>query len=265
MQTPSTVIAANIGFILFWLAAVLIVFVVARRSARVHTFREEMVAQWKPALAIALLFLFGMALGGRSILNPYALAIFCQAMFGFALARRIANFEPLPVTRAAMERKSRWGLQFVWMTAIALAAVLPALLVGSIGMSVAQQIFHETNFTREAASSFPGNALAAFGLLLAGAGIAEETTYRLVIVSFVWYITRHSWFGIFAGALLFGAYHLSPLDGMYQIFWQFPISQFLASTLIGIVWGYIYVKRGFETVVLAHTFSDWIPYLIFVR
>jgi membrane protease YdiL (CAAX protease family) len=50
---------------------------------------------------------------------------------------------------------------------------------------------------------------------------------------------------------------------MYRTFLQFPASQFLASVLIGIVWGYVYVKRGYETAVLAHTFSDWLPFLIF--
>jgi hypothetical protein len=264
-QNPPEVVAANLLFIVFWIAAVMIVFVIARRSERARVFRDEMIAQWKPALGLALVFLCSMALSGRTILNPYAFAIFGQALFGLTFARRIAAFEPLCVTDAVMQRKSSWALQLVWMILIALLAVVPAIFLGSIGMRIAQQIFHETNFTREAANAFPDNAFAVFGLLLAGAGIAEETTYRLGVVSFVWFITRHKWLAIFVGAALFGAYHLSPLDGMYRTFLQFPISQFLASTLIGIVWGYLFVQRGFETVVLAHTFSDWIPYLIFAR
>ena len=52
-------------------------------------------------------------------------------------------------------------------------------------------------------------------------------------------------------------------DGLYRIFWQFPVSQFLASAFIGVLWGYVYVRRGYETVVLAHTLSDWIPFLLF--
>jgi hypothetical protein len=50
---------------------------------------------------------------------------------------------------------------------------------------------------------------------------------------------------------------------MYRIFWQFPVSQFLASTLIGAVWGYAFVRRGYETAVLGHTLSDWIPFMLF--
>jgi membrane protease YdiL (CAAX protease family) len=50
---------------------------------------------------------------------------------------------------------------------------------------------------------------------------------------------------------------------MYQVFLQYPISQFLASTLIGMIWGVLYVRRGYETAVLSHTLSDWLPLVIF--
>jgi membrane protease YdiL (CAAX protease family) len=52
---------------------------------------------------------------------------------------------------------------------------------------------------------------------------------------------------------------------MYAIFWQFPVSQFLATTLIGIIWGIVYVRRGYEASVLAHTLSDWVPLMLFAR
>jgi membrane protease YdiL (CAAX protease family) len=63
---------------------------------------------------------------------------------------------------------------------------------------------------------------------------------------------------------LFGAYHLSPLDGMYRIFWQYPASQLLGSVCTGMLWGYVYAKRGYETSVLGHTLSNWIWLLLFV-
>jgi membrane protease YdiL (CAAX protease family) len=94
--------------------------------------------------------------------------------------------------------------------------------------------------------------------------MAEETPYRLLFLSLIWMLTKRRGLAIFGSALLFGAYHLTPLDGMYQTFLQFPVSQFLASTLIGIVWGYLFVRRGYETTVLAHTLSDWLPMLIFM-
>jgi len=109
----------------------------------------------------------------------------------------------------------------------------------------------------------PSNKWLTFFLLLSGAGIAEETTYRLLSLSLFWKITKRRWLAVFMSALLFGAYHLSPLNGMYRIFWQFPISQFLASMLIGLVWGWLFVKRGYETAVLGHTLSDWLPLMLF--
>ena len=52
---------------------------------------------------------------------------------------------------------------------------------------------------------------------------------------------------------------------MYLTFWKYPLSQFLASSLIGLVWGYAYARRGYETAVLSHTLSDWVPILLFLR
>ena len=116
----------------------------------------------------------------------------------------------------------------------------------------------------------PSDKVFAFFSLLQGAGFAEETPYRLVIVSLVWRLAggarvarRGRGLAIWAGALAFAAYHLTPLDSMYAVFWQYPIAQFSASLLIGLVWGWIYTRRGFETAVLAHTLSDWIPALLF--
>lgn len=123
----------------------------------------------------------------------------------------------------------------------------------------------ETNRTAQVAGTFPTDPVQSFFLLLGGAGVAEETLFRLVGVSLVWRLTGHAWLGIVAGAVIFGAYHLSPLDGLYQMFWRFPISQFLASTLVGLVWGVVYMKRGFETAVLGHTLGDWLLVLLVNR
>jgi membrane protease YdiL (CAAX protease family) len=119
------------------------------------------------------------------------------------------------------------------MLGVALVAFLLEFVVGSIGMSIIQQIVGETVNNEEAMESFVPNALRAFFQLLAGAGIAEETTFRLVCISLVWRLSGRRWPAIIVSAVLFGAY------------------------------GYVYVKRGFETVVLAHTLSDWLPFLIF--
>jgi membrane protease YdiL (CAAX protease family) len=261
-QRPTEVIIAQSLFMVFWVLTVAVILIAGRRWQRARSFREKTMAQWKPSLTIAVLFVVGTGLGGRGFFNPYAIAVFCQSLIGLALARSIADYEPLPVVRSISCRE-RVLRSVGLMLGVALLLVLAALLIGSVGMGVAQQIFGEVARTEEAMGMFPSNKAQIFFLFLAGAGIAEETIYRLVCVSFLWRLTRRRGLAIFLSALVFVAYHLSPLDSLYQVFWQYPLSQFLSTTLIGLVWGYVYVKRGYETAVLTHTLSNWIPFLFF--
>jgi len=262
-QRPAEVIIAQIVFMAFWVLTVTVILIAGRRWQRARGFRGKMVAQWKPALAIAALFVVGMGFGGRGFFNLYAIAVFCQALIGFTLARSLADYEPLPVVRS-ISRRERVLRSVGLMLAVALFLTPAALLIGGVGMDVAQQIFGEVDRTEEAMGMFPSSRSQVFFLFLAGAGIAEETIYRLVCVSFFWLLTRRRGLAVFLSALVFAAYHLSPLDSLYRVFWQYPLSQFLSTTLVGLVWGYVYVKRGYETVVLAHTLSNWIPFLFFV-
>ena len=261
-QTPPEVVLATLVFIVFWVVVVVAVLIARRRWERMRPFSQAMMAQWKPSLAIATLYLVGTVLGGRSVLNPYAVAVFCQAMIGLALARGITGYEPLPASQS-IRRRQRPIRETALMLVVAVVAIVPALLVGGIGMSVGSQLLGEVPCSSEAVGMFPADKWSVFFLLLSGAGIAEETAYRLVCLSFVWRVTRRPWLAVVASAVLFGAYHLSPLSGMYQTFWQYPVSQFLGSTLVGVVWGILYVKRGYETAVLSHTFQDWLPFALF--
>ena len=262
-QTPPDIVAAALAYIAFWLIAVLAILGAGRRWPAAGRFRGQVLAQWKPALVIAAVYLLGAAIGGQKLLNPYAIAIFCQALIGLAIAGSLAGFKPLPVVDSIRRREGILR-EVALLLAIAVAVVAPVLLIGSIGIDIGRQVFGEGNYTQQAADTLPMNPWQAFFALLSGAGIAEETPYRLVLVSLLWKVSRRKWLAIILGALAFGAYHLTPLNGMYRIFWQFPVSQFSASVLIGLVWGYLYTRRGYETVVLGHTFSDWLPMLLFI-
>jgi membrane protease YdiL (CAAX protease family) len=167
------------------------------------------------------------------------------------------------VWRAIEERRGVWRAVLL-LVVIGVAAGFVGLLVGSVGTDVGREVFNETNLNEQVASEFPGNKLQAFFLLLSGAGIAEETTYRLLAVSAVWLLFRRRWLAILVGALLFAAYHLTPLDGYYMHFWQYPVSQFVGSALIGLLWGWLYTRRGYETAVLGHTMSDTIGVVFFM-
>jgi len=181
-QTPPEVIAATLIFIAFWLVIVLVILIAGRYYPALGKFRDRMISKWKPAIAIAGLYLVSTGLGGRGILNPYVLAIFCQALIGLTIASSIDGFEPLPVMNALIQRQ-RVIRQIVLMLVISIVAVVPALLIGTIGLDIGRQIFGEANYTQQAASTITNlapNKWMVFFLLLAGAGIAEEMTYRLV-------------------------------------------------------------------------------------
>jgi membrane protease YdiL (CAAX protease family) len=262
MQTQPEVKTAHLLFIAFWLIVFLFILLFGRFFPKVRAFRSSMYAKWKPALVITILYYLGSAIAGNGLINPYILAIFSQAMIGLAIADGIEEIQPLPVTDAIVKRKKIFK-QILLLIVISVLIVIPVLLIGSVGMDIGKQIFNETSNSQEAANMIIPNKWMAFFMLLSGAGIAEETTYRLVILTLLWKLTKRRWPAIILSAMLFGAYHLLPLSSMYMVFRQFPISQFLGSTFIGIVWGYLYVKRGYESAVLGHTFSDWLPWVLF--
>lgn len=261
-QTPIEVRTANLIYLVFWVLTVIIIFFVGKRWSRLHSFRERMVAQWQPALVISAIFLVSSGLAGNGFLNLHGLTLFCQSLIGLALARSIPDFEPLPVAKALKQQKKAW-VQLLLMVVIAAVIALPASAIGAVGIDIGRQIFGETDYTAVARGSFPENPWVAFLMLLGGAGLAEEIPFRLVCLSFFWHLTRRRKLSILLAAIAFGAYHLTPLNGMYQIFLQYPISQFLGSLLIGLIWGTLYVRRGFETTALGHTLSNWLPFMLF--
>lgn len=263
MIVPNEVLIATLVFMAFWPLAVVGILLAGWRWPRVRGLAHRMLAQWKPTLAIALIALVSRALTGRGILNPYVIAIFCQCLIGLAIARDIPAYEPLAVTQSIL-RRDRPLRSIGLLVVFALLSGLAGLALGAVGIGVLRQILGETYDVGQALGEFPFNLAQAFFYFLGGAGIAEETTYRLVFLSLVWRITGRRRLAILLSAILFAVYHLTPLDGMYRTFWQFPVSQLVSSTLIGLLWGYAYVKRGYETAVLAHTLSDWVPAVLFM-
>ena len=259
---PREVIIVYFASIIFWMLVVGVIWLSGQRWERVRAFRNRMQEQWRIALLITVVYMASAFLSGHGI-NPYGPAIFCQAILGLAIAESISDFEPIPVIQSILRRDQVMN-RLVLFVIIGLIAGAFGMAFGSMGMDIARSIFHETIYTSEAMQEFPVNKFQAFFMFLAGAGIAEETTYRLLLLSLLWTLTKQRWFAIIASALFFGAYHLTPLNGMYLTFLKFPISQFVASTFIGTVWGYVFVKRGYETAVLAHTISDWFPVLLFM-
>ncbi len=261
MQQTPTDLTIRTTFSLLWILAVIVILIAGQWWQPVQDFRDKMLRQWKPSFVVALLCMFGIIIGGKGFLPLPSIGIFCQVMIGLTLAYYIVGYEPLPVTQAVIHNEK--PIEYIClMLAIALAIVIVALAVGLLG-SALLPVFGETiNNPQGVVSVFPHNAWQSFFLLLAGAGIAEETTYRLVFLSLFWRLTHRPWVAIILSALLHGAYHLSPLDAVYRQFLDHPITIFASSTLMGIVMGYVYLRRGYETVVLGHTLGDWVPFLL---
>lgn len=99
-------------------------------------------------------------------------------------------------------------------------------------------------------------------MLLAGAGIAEETFYRLFVMSGIWRISKRPTVAILVSAILFGDYHLTPLGSLYLTFWEYPVYQFSVTFLHGLIVGWVYQKKGLEAAILGHTLGDFIGAVI---
>ncbi len=263
-RSPEVVIA-NLVWLFGWIALAGALLTFGNRSQRFAAFRMRMLGAWRPALVLAVLTLAGrIALGlptsdavKLASVSLMPLAVFAQALIGFAIARGIPKYDPLPVTTALTQR--RRVVRTVGLTLLLVVIAAPVgLVLGSVGLSLGAGLTHETVNNAAAASQLPSDRAALFLVLLAGAGIAEEVVYRLVILSLVWRLTGNPWIAIVVAAVLHGLYHLTPLDSLYLTFLHYPVAQVLSSVFIGLVFGWLYVKRGFESTVLAHTLSDWV-------
>ena len=244
--------------IVFWVLAVSAILIAGQGWQRGRAFRGMMLQQWQPSLILALLYMVSAVLGGTGVFPFYSIAIFCQALIGLGLASEIEGYDPLPVTQALTQRRA-WSEALALLLPGTLGIMLAALVVNGFLVSLLLQLFGESmNSPQGVAAFFPPNAFRSFLLMLAGAGLFEETLFRLVCLSLFWRLTGRPWTAILVSALLFGAYHLSPLDSAYLQYWERPLTIFSLSTIMGIVMGYAYRRYGYETAVLGHTLGNWV-------
>jgi len=259
---PGEIIFLYFGTIIFWILVVGVIWILGQRSERIRPLRERMLGQWRQALLIMIVYEASVFLSGRGF-NLYGIAIFCQALIGLAIARGFPAFEPLPVIQSVM-RRDRVKNKLLFFAVMGLGAGILGMLLGSLAMGITQSIFHEVSLTNKIVQAFPVNKFRAFFFFLAGGGIAEEMVHRLVLLSLLWALTKRPWFAIILSAAIHSAYHFTPLNPLYLTFLQFPVSQFISGVVLGSWWGYVFVKRGYETAALGHTLSDWLPMLFFM-
>lgn len=233
---------------------------------KLNSFRQVMVSGMIPAAVIGLICFASYALSlfqKESIMDGLVVGsyAFCLSSMGIAFSRKISGFEPLPVLNSFFKKSGRIRQLFMML----LFSVIIAVLMGVIGFfifKVCLVLFHESDKSAQAINSLPTqNKFMMFPLLLAEAGIAEEAMFRLFTQSCFWRFFKNSWVAIVLSSLCFSLYHLLPINIMYKVYWGYPFAQFTTVFIKGLILGYFFKKRGFETVVLGHTLADYIGVL----
>lgn len=238
-----------------WVGCVVAIIMMRNARPTVRVFSTLMLRQWKKALLIMCIFWLGMAIGG-TYLTAAPLIVFCQALLGFALAEKTG----LPGIMWQSPGEHRHHLRQVVTILIASIIVIIPILLATIAGGIIGNIAGE-HPANNVVSTYKDQPVQSLFILLAGAGIAEETVFRLVLVPLIILFTHKKWLAICGSSLLFAIYHLIPINSAYQTYWQFPVTQFAITFFTGIVFAYVYLRRGYETTVLGHTLSNWIPLL----
>jgi membrane protease YdiL (CAAX protease family) len=102
--------------------------------------------------------------------------------------------------------------------------------------------------------------------VVALAGITEELVFRAFISTLVawpaWLLLRRErasvWIGIFVAAVAFGLAHVANLAHVPHPY----LRAIVLNGIAGIVFGWLYWRRGFEWAVLSHFIADAVLYLI---
>lgn len=269
MKVTENQIIIQYGFTLILLCIYLFIIIFGKKSAKLKIFRNNMLSGFKAPLVIALISYFGYFIG---TLNPKdllgvsnAVKIFCMSSFGITMAKNIKDFDPLPVSSSIINREK--ALKKILLTVLfSLSIVLLNIFISNFSFNLCASIFHESDKTAQAIQIIPGaNKWLSFFVLLSGAGIFEEGMFRLFLLTFFWKITKKPWLSLILSSLCFGLYHLTPLNQLYQVYWQFPVAQVVSVFFSGLIFGFFYIKRGFETSVLGHTLYDWIAVMFFMK
>lgn len=245
----------------------LLLLLIGVKSRKLGRLRRLVIQNRIPALAVSLIFFLGEAVGTLRLSGVLAglsgaAVIFCLSSMGLAFAEYSQSFVPLPITESFRQKKDKGRKVFsFFLFSVILSALL--ILLGIFVPEFCFALFHEPDLRKGAIASLPSqNKALAFPLLLAGAGIAEESIFRLFFQSLFRCFFRCPWAAILLSSLCFALYHLTPMDTMYLVYWHFPLTQVTSVFVSGIVLGWFYQKFGFETVVLGHTLTDYLSVLL---
>lgn len=206
-------------------------------------------------------------LGMVLALVPLAIAIGT----GLALGRSYGLGAPYLEAWEAGERKKRPG---------GLALVLApfgGLLVGGILLLAIRFLTFLPGVDRIAGRFAAGVQLPLWErwAVVSYSGLSEEILFRLLTVSLMvwilrrpllpssrWPLARCVWIGIVVGALSFGAAHLPKWSAEIAHLPAFALTILLLNGAAGLLFGYLFWRRGLEVAILCHFGADVAVYIL---
>lgn len=247
-------------------------------------------APWGPDCALAS----GLAVAGAlatAALLPYLLEVMpglrekVQLPMAALLAAQSAQAMVVVGVLAllGLRMAPRAGLGLPWLRALATRQPLPAfpwrLAVGAgLGAGVAviaasllldpllPARLHPQAATHAAASAWHGFLASFYG------GIVEEVELRLFVMTLlVWVVAKLRgvapgkglyWSAIVGAALLFGVGHLPAAAAIWPLDAIVVVRVVLLNALAGLVFGWLYWKRGLEVAMLAHFSADLVLHVV---
>ncbi|MBI2954233.1 MAG: CPBP family intramembrane metalloprotease [Chloroflexi bacterium] len=187
---------------------------------------------------------------------------------GLNLGERIGLGAPLLHALLAREKKAKGQL-----LALLLPSIVIGLITGAVIILLDVVVFSSQLFTavQELSSQQP-EAWKGFLASFYG-GIVEELLMRLgLMTTLVWLgtkLTRRDrpgaavvWSSIILVSVLFGVAHLPATAAIVQITWLIVVRAIVLNGVAGIVFGWLYWRRGLLSAVIAHFSADIVLHVL---
>ncbi len=156
---------------------------------------------------------------------------------------------------------------FPWVAAVASGLAVGALiLVASLVVDPFMPTLLHTASTSAATSAWHGFLASFYG------GAVEELELRLfAMTALVWLVARIGrkapgptayWFGILGAAILFGVGHLPAAAQAWPLTTLVIARVVVLNAIGGVVFGWLYWKRGLEVAMLAHFSADLVLHVV---
>lgn len=190
-----------------------------------------------------------------------AVLIGALSLLGLRMGHRVGLGSPLLHAWVNLRRTPQWRAAAP-LQAVAAGAGAALLIVGAAVLldPLLPEMIHPPAKTAATASAVNGLLASFYG------GIAEELQLRLFLMTLlVWVVARVRkaavptwayWAAILLSALMFGAGHLPAAAHVWGLDAFVVFRTIALNAIAGLVFGWLYWKRGLEMAVLAHFSAD---------